>query len=46
MRGKLLAEIDQRMDSLRIYFINETDVGKIEQYGQTRLWDFDGPLIV
>lgn len=46
MRGKLLEEIDQRSDSLRLYFINEADTGKIEQYGQSRMWDFDGPLVV
>ena len=46
MRAKLLAEIDPRADSLRFYFINEGDVRKIEQYGQLRMWDFDGPLVV
>ena len=46
MRGRLLGEIDQRSDSLRMYFINEADTGKIEQYGQSRMWDFDGPLVV
>ena len=46
MRGRLVAEIDQRCDSLRLYFINEGDAGKIEQYGQSRMWDFDGPLVV
>ena len=39
-------EIDQRSDSLRLYFINEGDAGKIEQYGRSRMWDFDGPLVV
>jgi CRISPR-associated protein Cas2 len=46
MRGRLLEEIDQRADSLRLYFINDGDTGKIEQYGQSRMWDFDGPLVV
>lgn len=46
MRAKLLEEIDQRSDSLRFYFINEGDVRKIEQYGQSRMWDFEGPLVV
>ncbi len=46
MRGRLLDEIDQRADSLRLYFINDADTGKIEQYGQSRMWDFDGPLVV
>ena len=46
MRGRLLEEIDQRADSLRLYFINDADTGKNEQYGQSRMWDFDGPLVV
>ena len=46
MRGRLLEEIDQRADSLRLYFINEAETGKIEHYGQSRMWDFDGPFVV
>ena len=46
MRAKLLEAIDQRVDNLRIYFINDIDAKKIEQYGQLRMWDFDGPLVV
>lgn len=46
MRGKLLEVIDQRSDSLRLYFINDGDRGRIEQYGQSRMWDFEGPLVV
>ena len=46
MRAKLLDAIDPRADNLRIYFINKADVGRIEQYGLSRIWDFDGPLVV
>ena len=46
MRAKLLEAIDQRVDNLRIYFIDDIDAKKIEQYGQLRMWDFDGPLVV
>lgn len=46
MRRMLLSELDPRRDSLRIYFINEADRGRVEAYGQGRIWDFDGPLII
>jgi CRISPR-associated protein Cas2 len=46
LRAKLVQEINPREDNLRLYFINEADRGRIEAYGQGRLWDFDGPLIL
>ena len=46
MRKKLLEEIDQRADNLRLYFINDADAGRIEQYGQARMWNFAGPLVI
>jgi len=46
LRADLLAEIDQRLDNLRLYFINDADAGRIEQYGQSSMWHFDGPLII
>lgn len=46
LRSKLLSTINREQDSLRFYFINESDRTKIESYGQGRLWDFEGPLII
>lgn len=46
MRSKLLEAIEPQADSLRLYFINEADRARIEQYGQSRLWDLEGPLVV
>jgi CRISPR-associated protein Cas2 len=46
LRTALLATIDQKRDSLRIYYLSESDRERIESYGQTRLWDFEGPLII
>lgn len=46
MRAKLLEAMDAQVDSIRLYFINEGDRARIEQYGQSRMWDFEGPLVV
>lgn len=46
MRALLLAAIDPARDSLRLYFINRADQAKIESYGQSKLRDMEGPLIV
>ena len=46
LRADLLQNIEPAKDSLRLYFINESDRQRAEVYGQARVWDFDGPLIV
>ncbi len=46
LRARLLDEINVRQDSLRLYFINESDRARIETYGQGQLWDLEGPLIL
>ena len=46
LRGDLLGIIHQREDNLRLYFLGEVDRERTEAYGQARLWDFEGPLIV
>lgn len=46
MRAKLLEAIDQRVDSLHIYFISDMDAKKIERYGQLKMWALNGPLVV
>lgn len=46
LRSKLVGEIDAKEDSLRLYFVNEGDRERIEEYGARRRWDYEGPLIV
>lgn len=46
LRAALLTEVDTAEDSLRLYFINESDRARIEEYGAKRRWDFEGPLVV
>lgn len=41
----LLAEIDERADSLRFYRITEPMELRVKQYGTFRSVDFEGPLI-
>lgn len=46
LRARLLKEMDASRDSVRIYFIGEAEREKMEAYGQSRLWDFEGPLVI
>lgn len=45
-KRRLLAEIDDKEDSLRLYFVDEASHRKTEHYGQGKPLDLDGPLIV
>ena len=36
LRARLLAEIDPALDSLRVYFIDQSGKDRIEHYGVTR----------
>ncbi|GAB4030268.1 MAG: CRISPR-associated endonuclease Cas2 [Elusimicrobiota bacterium] len=45
-RNRLLAEINEKEDSLRFYFIDEASHRRTEHYGLGKPVDFDGPLIV
>ncbi|MFN3956073.1 MAG: CRISPR-associated endonuclease Cas2 [Tepidimonas ignava] len=42
----LLAEIDEKTDSLRFYRITEPAQLRVKQYGTYRSVDFEGPLLV
>ncbi|MGH7295008.1 MAG: CRISPR-associated endonuclease Cas2 [Polyangiaceae bacterium] len=46
LRARLLATVDTRKDSLRIWFVSEDDAQKTEHYGVRRPIDPDGPLVV
>lgn len=43
---KLLRLIDQKTDSLRIYYLTEDSVHKIKSFGRSDVVDFEEPLIV
>ncbi|MCB1190441.1 MAG: CRISPR-associated endonuclease Cas2 [Leptospiraceae bacterium] len=43
---KLLKIIDQKTDSLRLYFIDEDSVSKIKTFGRSEIIDFEEPLII
>ena len=42
----LLAEIDEKEDSLRFYRITEPTEIRVRQYGKTQSVDFEAPLVV
>jgi CRISPR-associated protein Cas2 len=46
MRRALLSEIDEQVDSLRLYRLTEVLGGLREVFGQFRDIDFTGPLVV
>jgi CRISPR-associated protein Cas2 len=46
LERRLLAEINQQEDSLRLYRITESAQARIIQYGVFRSIDFDGPLVL
>ncbi|MFG6442792.1 CRISPR-associated endonuclease Cas2 [Roseateles sp. LKC17W] len=46
LERKLLAEINDLQDCLRIYRIPETRGAEVREYGQFKAADFDGPLIL
>lgn len=43
---KLLKIIDQKTDSLRIYFLEEDAIKKIKTFGTNSIVDFEEPLIL
>lgn len=45
-KNRLLAEINEKEDSLRFYFIDDGSQRRTEHYGLGKPVDFDGPLIV
>ena len=46
LRRRLLKEIDEREDNLRLYRLTEPRDNHVEEYGQTRTIFFDEPLVV
>ncbi|MDP2830209.1 MAG: CRISPR-associated endonuclease Cas2 [Sulfuricellaceae bacterium] len=45
LERKLLAEIDEQEDNLRLYRLTEPVELHVKEYGNFRALDFDGPLI-
>ena len=46
LERRLLAEIDEKEDCLRLYRLTEPVELRIKQYGHFRSIDFDGPLVI
>lgn len=46
LERRLLAEINEKEDCLRLYRLTEPVELRIKQYGNFRSVDFDGPLVV
>ena len=47
LRARLLGEIDPALDSLRIYFLDQTSQARIEHHGVTRPVNvIDDPLVL
>ena len=46
MKIRLLKLIDKKEDSLRFYKLPEDRERRVEEFGQSRVLDFTGPLVV
>lgn len=46
LERKLLAEIEQKEDSLRIYRLTEPVKLHVKEYGNFKAVDFEGPLVI
>ncbi len=47
LKARLLSEIDPLQDSIRVYFLDQTGVGKIEHHGvATTMNVVDDPLVM
>ena len=46
MKAKLLEIIDETEDSIRFYKLPEDRERRVEEYGQGKIVDFKGPLVV
>lgn len=46
LERRLLAEINEKEDCLRLYRLTEPIVKHVKQYGTFRSVDFDGPLVM
>ncbi len=46
LERRLLAEIDEKEDNLRLYRLTEPVELHVKEYGKFKAVDFDGPLVV
>lgn len=46
LERRLLAEIDEQEDNLRLYRITESAQVRVKEYGVFRAIDFEGPLVL
>lgn len=46
LERKLLAEIDENEDCLRLYRLAETKGCEVREYGKFKATDFEGPLVL
>ena len=46
LERKLLAEINEQQDCLRIYRLPETRGAEVREYGHFKAVDFEGPLVL
>ncbi len=46
LERRLLAEIDEKEDNLRLYRLTEPVELHVKEYGKFKVVDFDGPLVV
>lgn len=46
LERRLLAEIDEKEDNLRLYRLTEPVELHVKEYGKFRAVDFDGPLVI
>lgn len=46
LERKLLSEIDEKQDNLRLYRLTEPVELHVKEYGQFRAVDFEGPLVI
>jgi CRISPR-associated protein Cas2 len=46
LERKLLQEIDQAQDNLRLYRLTEPATCRVREFGKFRATDFSGPLVV
>ena len=46
LRNRLLTELDEEEDKLRLYFLDQAARQKTEHYGTAKPVDLEGPLVV
>lgn len=46
LERRLLAEIDEKEDNLRLYRLTEPVELHVKEYGKFKAVDFDGPLVI